>query len=56
MPRIDIFIRQPWLDNKHTIFGRATAGMDVIHSIENTKVDKTDKPLEDIQIINVEVH
>ncbi|KAG2172730.1 hypothetical protein INT43_000077 [Umbelopsis isabellina] len=46
----------PWLDNKHTIFGRATAGMDVIHSIENTKVDKTDKPLEDIQIINIEVH
>lgn len=24
----------PWLDNKHTIFGRATAGFDTIHAIE----------------------
>ncbi|KAI8579693.1 hypothetical protein K450DRAFT_241062 [Umbelopsis ramanniana AG] len=46
----------PWLDNKHTIFGRATAGMDVIHAIENCKTDKSDKPLDDIKIINIEVH
>lgn len=34
----------PWLDGKHTVFGRVTAGLDVIHKIENTRVDKTDKP------------
>ncbi|CAG8579835.1 474_t:CDS:10 [Paraglomus brasilianum] len=45
----------PWLNNKHTIFGRATAGMDVIHSIENAKIDKFDKPYEDIKIINIEI-
>ncbi|TPX41199.1 hypothetical protein SeLEV6574_g06213 [Synchytrium endobioticum] len=45
----------PWLDNKHTIFGRATAGMDVIHMIENAKVDKNDKPFEDVKVIGIEV-
>ncbi|RIA92413.1 peptidyl-prolyl cis-trans isomerase cyp15 [Glomus cerebriforme] len=45
----------PWLNNKHTIFGRATAGMDVIHTIENAKTDKLDKPFEDVKIINIEI-
>ncbi|KAI8372788.1 peptidyl-prolyl cis-trans isomerase cyp15 [Radiomyces spectabilis] len=45
----------PWLDGKHTIFGRATAGMDVVHDIEHVKVDKSDKPYDDIKIINIEI-
>jgi peptidylprolyl isomerase domain and WD repeat-containing protein 1 len=45
----------PWLDNKHTIFGRAVDGFEVIHGIENVKVSKADKPLEDIKIVNVTV-
>ncbi|CAG8560024.1 9235_t:CDS:10 [Diversispora eburnea] len=45
----------PWLNNKHTIFGRAIAGMDVIHTIENAKTDKMDKPYEDIKVINIEI-
>jgi peptidylprolyl isomerase domain and WD repeat-containing protein 1 len=45
----------PWLDNKHTIFGRALSGLEVVHTIENVKVNKADKPLEDIKIINVTV-
>ncbi|KAJ3107107.1 hypothetical protein HDU97_004800 [Phlyctochytrium planicorne] len=45
----------PWLDNKHTVFGRATGGMDVVHLIEKTKTDKNEKPLEDIKILSIEV-
>ncbi|PWN32820.1 uncharacterized protein FA14DRAFT_149530 [Meira miltonrushii] len=44
----------PWLDDKHTIFGRASGGFDVIHSIENAPTNRnTDKPLEDISILNI---
>lgn len=45
---------QPWLDNKHTIFGRAIQGLDIIHKIENAKVTK-EKPEEDIKIINISI-
>jgi peptidylprolyl isomerase domain and WD repeat-containing protein 1 len=46
--------RQPWLDNKHTIFGRAVQGLDVIHRIENVKTYK-EKPVEDIKILNIDI-
>ncbi|KAJ9105420.1 hypothetical protein QFC21_001791 [Naganishia friedmannii] len=45
----------PWLDNKHTVFGRATSGLDVIHAIEDTRVDKTDKPYEDIKMVSIDI-
>ncbi|KAM0790478.1 hypothetical protein ACM66B_003354 [Microbotryomycetes sp. NB124-2] len=45
----------PWLDNKHSIFGRATAGFEVIHDIENVRTDKGDKPYDEIRIVNVDV-
>ncbi|QRV92468.1 peptidyl-prolyl cis-trans isomerase, cyclophilin-type protein [Ceratobasidium sp. AG-Ba] len=45
----------PWLDNKHTVFGRVVHGLEVVHAIENVKVNKADKPFEDIKIINVDV-
>lgn len=44
----------PWLDSKHTIFGRAVKGMDVIHRIENVRVYK-EKPEEDIKIISISI-
>ncbi|KAL9711194.1 Peptidyl-prolyl cis-trans isomerase cyp15 [Leucoagaricus gongylophorus] len=45
----------PWLDRKHTIFGRVLSGREVVHTIENVKTSKTDKPFEDIKIVNVDV-
>ncbi|KAG1822732.1 uncharacterized protein BJ212DRAFT_1444982 [Suillus subaureus] len=45
----------PWLDKKHTIFGRVFSGLEVIHNIENVKTNKMDKPFEDIKIVNVDV-
>ncbi|KAF8755141.1 Cyclophilin type peptidyl-prolyl cis-trans isomerase/CLD [Rhizoctonia solani] len=45
----------PWLDNKHTVFGRVVHGLEVVHAIENVKVNKVDKPFEDIKIVNVDV-
>ena len=44
----------PWLDNKHTVFGRITKGMDTVSLIEAAKVDKkTSKPWEDIKIVSI---
>ncbi|KAJ2849715.1 Peptidyl-prolyl cis-trans isomerase cyp15 [Coemansia brasiliensis] len=45
----------PWLDDKHTVFGRVTAGADVVRQIEQAKTDKHDKPLEEISIMNIQI-
>lgn len=56
VPCCVFFSAQPWLDNKHTVFGRCTKGMEVVQRISNVKVNpKTDKPYEDISIINITV-
>ncbi|KAL4402672.1 Peptidyl-prolyl cis-trans isomerase Cyp15 [Malassezia pachydermatis] len=49
-------VATPWLDDKHTVFGRATSGLDVIHKIENAPINKFDKPKDDIQISSVTLH
>jgi cyclophilin family peptidyl-prolyl cis-trans isomerase len=40
----------PWLDGKHTVYGRVTDGMDVVDRIEATDTDGRDRPREDIAI------
>jgi peptidyl-prolyl cis-trans isomerase B (cyclophilin B) len=34
----------PWLDGKHTVFGRVTGGMEAVDSIEAAETDAADKP------------
>jgi cyclophilin family peptidyl-prolyl cis-trans isomerase len=46
----------PWLDGKHTVFGRVTAGMDAVDAIEGLETAAQDRPVADAKIERVEVH
>jgi len=45
----------PWLDGKHTVFGRVTDGMDAVDSIEQVDRDAQDKPRDAVVIERVEL-
>ena len=47
----------PWLDGKHTVFGKVVDGYDVVQKIENTVTDpdRGDHPLEDIFVTKVTI-
>ena len=44
-----------FLDSKHTVFGRVTAGMDVVNAIESVATDVRDCPFEPVIITKVEI-
>jgi len=45
----------PWLDGKHTVFGRVTDGMEVVDEISEVETGANDKPREAVTIDRVEL-
>jgi len=45
----------PWLDGKHTVFGRVTGGLDIVDEISLVERDGRDRPLTPVTIDRVEL-
>ena len=45
----------PWLDGKHTVFGRVTSGIEVVDAISDVDRDANDKPRQDVTIERVSI-
>ena len=47
--------KTPWLDMRHTIFGKVVSGYEVVQKIENTQTGPSDRPIAEQKIIRAYV-
>eukprot|EP01054_Gregarina_sp_Poly1_P004628 Gregarina_sp_Poly_1__4627@NODE_2475_length_2076_cov_29_483823_g1568_i0_p1_GENE_NODE_2475_length_2076_cov_29_483823_g1568_i0NODE_2475_length_2076_cov_29_483823_g1568_i0_p1_ORF_typecomplete_len613_score86_61Pro_isomerase/PF00160_21/2_2e59ANAPC4_WD40/PF12894_7/0_0043ANAPC4_WD40/PF12894_7/1_8e03ANAPC4_WD40/PF12894_7/0_00017ANAPC4_WD40/PF12894_7/68WD40/PF00400_32/0_54WD40/PF00400_32/0_0026WD40/PF00400_32/1_6e04WD40/PF00400_32/1_7e02WD40/PF00400_32/7_1e02Ge1_WD40/PF16529_5/0_017Ge1_WD40/PF16529_5/0_31 len=45
----------PFLNGKHTVFGKVERGLDVVKDIEQVKTNVEDRPIKDIKIISIKI-
>jgi cyclophilin family peptidyl-prolyl cis-trans isomerase len=45
----------PWLDDRHSVFGQVTQGMDVVEKIAHAPRDRQDKPVQKIAMTKVTI-
>jgi peptidyl-prolyl cis-trans isomerase-like 1 len=45
----------PWLDGKHTIFGRVKSGLKIVQRMGLVKVGAEDRPVEEVRIVEARI-
>jgi len=45
----------PWLNGKHTVFGKVIEGMEIAEAINNVETASGDKPVKDVSIIKITI-
>jgi len=45
----------PWLDGKHSVFGKVIEGINIVEEISKVDTDRNDKPLQNIVINTIKI-